>query len=87
MTPASTRRSVLLASLAAAVPTGLAIARPMPPVARTSAGRVRGISQSGIQVFKGIPYGADTRPRRFMPPMKPRPWHGWMNSWKIWSGW
>ena len=75
MTPASTRRSVLLASLAAAVPTGFALARPMPPVARTRAGRVRGTSESGIQVFKGIPYGADTRPRRFMPPLKPKPWH------------
>jgi para-nitrobenzyl esterase len=45
------------------------------PVARTSAGRVRGTFENGILAFKGIRYGADTRPYRFQPPQKPKPWH------------
>ena len=46
------------------------------PIARTNAGRVRGTFESGIAVFKGVRYGADTRPRRFQPPLKPKPWSG-----------
>jgi para-nitrobenzyl esterase len=44
-------------------------------VAATSAGRVRGAMAEGINVFKGIPYGASTAGKnRFMPPVKPAPW-------------
>ncbi len=46
------------------------------PIARTTAGHVRGTYDSGIAAFKGIRYGADTRPRRFQPPRKPTPWSG-----------
>ena len=38
------------------------------PVAETRTGRVRGVRDRGIAVFKGIPYGSDTSARRFMPP-------------------
>lgn len=79
MTPVSTRRTVLLGSLATAasvVPSNFALAGQAPPVAKTSAGKVQGATESGIHAFKGIAYGADTRPRRFMPPIKPKPWRG-----------
>jgi len=45
-------------------------------VATITTGRVRGYMDRGIHVFKGIPYGADTAPRRFMSPVSPVPWSG-----------
>jgi para-nitrobenzyl esterase len=45
--------------------------------ATTSAGNVRGTLLEGINIFKGIPYGATTAGKnRFMPPIKPAPWTG-----------
>jgi len=44
------------------------------PVVRTSAGRVRGIVDGDLQVFRGIRYGAPTA--RFRPPEPPAPWRG-----------
>lgn len=44
------------------------------PVARTSAGRIRGFADRGVSVFKGVRYGADTSARRFLPPGAPQPW-------------
>jgi para-nitrobenzyl esterase len=45
------------------------------PVATTTFGDVRGLSEEGIKVFKGVPYGAPTGgPNRFMPPRAPKPW-------------
>ncbi|MCX6549537.1 MAG: carboxylesterase/lipase family protein [Acidobacteria bacterium] len=46
------------------------------PVATTSAGRILGVIDNGINVFKGVPYGADTSARRFQPPQPPAPWAG-----------
>lgn len=46
------------------------------PVARTTAGAVRGQVREGIAVFLGVPYGADTRKTRFQPPLPPEPWSG-----------
>jgi para-nitrobenzyl esterase len=47
------------------------------PVASTSAGRVRGVSDGAVHVFRGVPYGASTAgANRFAPPRKPAPWSG-----------
>jgi para-nitrobenzyl esterase len=47
---------------------------PDSPIAATKAGKVRGYTDNGINVFKGIRYGGDTTGRRFMPPVPPEPW-------------
>ncbi len=46
------------------------------PIARTTAGQVRGYVDQGINAFKGIPYGGDTARRRFQAPVPPAPWDG-----------
>jgi para-nitrobenzyl esterase len=72
------RRAVLTGAAAM----GLAgLARPAEaaskaPVAPTTYGKVRGAEVDGIKVFKGVRYGADTAPRRFMPALPPEPWSG-----------
>ena len=52
-------------------------AGPSDPVVDTTSGKIRGAAADGINVFKGIPYGASTAAaNRFMPPQKPAPWGG-----------
>ncbi len=46
------------------------------PVAMTRYGRVRGVSERGTLVFRGIRYGADTHPRRFERALPPARWSG-----------
>lgn len=46
-------------------------------VAETRYGKVRGVVEDGIRIFKGIPYGGPTEGAgRFMPPSKPPAWAG-----------
>lgn len=45
-------------------------------IAKTQAGKIRGYVDDGVNVFKGIPYGADTATRRFRPALPPPTWKG-----------
>jgi para-nitrobenzyl esterase len=59
---------------------GAAVARLNGPLffdVETTNGAVRGMANTGIKAFRGIPYGADTGGKnRFMPPRKPAAWTG-----------
>lgn len=76
-----TRRQVLghgiaLAGASLLVPTASAQGTTSAPVVATRYGQVRGFTDNGVNVFRGIRYGADTSSRRFMPPLAPTPWDG-----------
>jgi para-nitrobenzyl esterase len=46
-------------------------------IAETAFGKIRGVDNNGIKVFKAIPYGANTAgSNRFMPPAEPADWSG-----------
>jgi para-nitrobenzyl esterase len=46
------------------------------PIAKTACGSISGTLEDGMNVFRSIPYGADTAPVRFQPPLPPPPWTG-----------
>ncbi len=78
---ALSRRSLLRTSLVGAaalhsVSALAAVGGSSDPTATTVSGKVQGYRGSGVNIFKGIPYGADTAPRRFQPPVAPEPWSG-----------
>ena len=54
---------------------GASVAR-IGTTATTAYGRVGGYVEDGINVFRSIPYGADTAPVRFQAPLPPTPWTG-----------
>jgi para-nitrobenzyl esterase len=69
------RRGALTGGLAlSALSGGPAQAQSVHPVVPTTSGPVRGRRDSGVAVFKGVRYGADTGPRRFQPPVAPERW-------------
>ena len=73
-----TRRELCTGGMvaAAALWSGTGTAAVGSPVATTRHGRVRGLEEEGVLVFRGVRYGADTALRRFMPPLPPEPWPG-----------
>ena len=45
------------------------------PIAETTSGKVQGLVEQGVKVFKGVRYGASTGgANRFQPPRKPQAW-------------
>ncbi len=77
------RRSLLKSSLIsgalAGVPGAAATveSKATSPVVETTSGKVRGVINNGVHIYRGLPYGASTTGRnRFMPPRKPASWTG-----------
>src|SRR5688500_16430128 len=47
------------------------------PIVDTATGRIRGVIDQGVSIFKGVPYGAaPVGERRFMPAVAPAAWTG-----------
>jgi len=68
------RRALLTAAAAITALPITGMARTSAPIAQTRHGPVRGARDGDIAIFKGVRYGQDTGPRRFQPPLPPRPW-------------
>jgi para-nitrobenzyl esterase len=52
------------------------IQAPPDPLAATTAGKISGVVEDGINVFRSVPYGADTATTRFRAPVAPARWAG-----------
>ena len=72
-----TRRSAVAGLSASAVfLPNVGLAKGSDPVAETRYGRVRGLREQGVLVFRGVRYGADTASRRFARAVAPTAWAG-----------
>ncbi|MFT3754704.1 MAG: carboxylesterase/lipase family protein [Pseudoxanthomonas sp.] len=69
------QRGGLLAG-ALALPAWAHAAQGAAPVATVRGGQLRGYADNRVNVFKGIPYGADTSTRRFQPALRELSWQG-----------
>ena len=49
---------------------------PPDPLAATTAGKISGVVEDGINVFRSVPYGGDTAKTRFQAPVAPERWSG-----------
>jgi para-nitrobenzyl esterase len=74
------RRDLLRLGMGIAAAGALRADAPIPvvtKVVKTANGDVQGLAHDGVQVFKGIRYGAAPVGQwRFLPPRKPKPWKG-----------
>ena len=77
------RRTVLrfsgIAAVTSALPRGFRVfadGSSTAPIAKTQYGSVSGVLEDGINVFRSVPYGADTAQVRFQAPLPPASWTG-----------
>lgn len=68
----TSRRSILGSALLLPL-AAPAFGQGVEPIIATAAGKVRGRTERGVQVFRGVPYGAA---KRFAPPAAPVSWTG-----------
>src|ERR1700734_2154075 len=69
------RRSLMAGAAVMGLALGTGRAWAASPVVSTKYGKVRGLIDGAVQIFKGVPYGGPTSGEgRFMPPKPPAPW-------------
>jgi para-nitrobenzyl esterase len=79
------RRSALAVGLAALVAGLITVTAEVSraagsPGVELSVGRVLGERETGVTAFRGVPYGEDTRPRRFERALPKAPWSGTLQA-------
>lgn len=87
MTDSLTSRRLMAGALGAAALAGVS-AKPasgrtsaMNPVVTTAAGQIRGVSENGVAIFRGVPYAeAPEGALRFRPPARRQAWHGVLDA-------